>query len=339
MKRLSLTFLLILGIVLSFGNAYSQGGLNKIGQAGFKFLEVPVGAQISSLGRAGISIVDGPNAIFTNAAKTADITGIAAAFTHQEWLADINHNAGVVSAQIGNLGVLSATFVFVDYGDLVATTRSFSGDKAFEEIGTFSPSAYALGLGYSRTLTEKFSWGIHVRLAHMDFGNAVIGNDLTNPSAGSTIRDFSETAVVVDFGTVFNTGFEDLRIAMSLQNFSQELQVEEEFFPMPLSFKVGVAMDVLRFLSTSSADHSLTFEINVQAPRDFGLRTNFGGEYWYKDLLALRGGFIGNHDEADLSFGFGVRPKFGDTKVEIGYAYTNFGVFDNVQTFTIGFGF
>lgn len=339
MKRLFLTFLLSLGMALISENGYSQGGLNKIGQAGFKFLEVPVGARISSLGRAGINIVDGPNAIFTNAAKTAEISGVAASFSYQEWLADIKHNAGVVSAQIGNLGVFSATFVYVDYGDLIATTRSFGGDKAFEEIGTFSPSAFALGVGFSRKLTNKFSWGIHVRVANMDFGNAVVGKDLTDPTAGSTTKDFSETAFVVDFGTVFNTGFEDLRIAMSLQNFSQELQIEEDFFPLPLSFKAGIAMDILRLFQQPSKDHSLTFEIDMQAPRDFDLRANFGAEYWFKNLLALRGGYVTNHDEADLSFGFGIRPEFGDTKIEIGYAYTSFGVFDNVQTVTIGFGF
>ncbi|MFQ5648907.1 MAG: PorV/PorQ family protein [bacterium] len=339
MKRLPFAFLLSLGIALMFGNGYSQGGLKKIGQAGFKFLEVPVGARISGLGRAGISIVEGPNAIFTNAARTAEISGIAASFSYQEWLADIKHNAGVVSAQLGKLGVVSASFVYVDYGDLVATTRSFSGDAAFEQVGTFSPSSFALGVGFSRKLTDKFSWGVHLRVANMDFGDAVVGNDLTDPLAGSTTKDFSETAFIVDFGTVFNTGFEDLRIAMSLQNFSQELQLEEEFFPLPLSFRAGLAMDIFRLFQTASQDHSLTLEIDVQAPRDFDLRTNFGAEYWYKNLLALRGGFIGNHDEADLSFGFGLRPGFGEKKIEIGYAYTSFGVFDKVQTFSIGFGF
>jgi hypothetical protein len=316
---------------------HAQSGLEKVGQAGFKFLDIPVGARQAALARAGVAIVDGPNAVFSNPALVATVEGTQASLSTQSWLADIDHHAGVVSHGLGEWGVASATVVAMSYGDLVATRRGFSAADPFVEMGTFSPDAFAVGLGWTRQWTDRFAWGAHLRYAKTDYGSAVIGNDLTDSGAGFTRQGFDASALVLDFGTIYETGFEDLRIAMSLRNFSQELKVEEAFFPLPLTFTVGAAMDVLRLGGVDPA-HSLTLEVDTVAPRDYGLRTHVGMEYSWNGLAYLRGGLYANHDEASHAVGVGLRPRMGAVTINLEYAYTDYGVFDPVHSLTLEFG-
>jgi hypothetical protein len=56
-------------------------------------------------------------------------------------------------------------------------------------------------------------------------------------------------------------------------------------------------------------------------------------QYSFLDMFFGRIGYVSNSDENDLTYGFGIQ-KFG---AAVDYAYTPFGVFENVQRFTIRF--
>ena len=58
-----------------------------------------------------------------------------------------------------------------------------------------------------------------------------------------------------------------------------------------------------------------------------------GVEWTFLEAFSLRGGFVSGEDEAAFRYGFGVS-KFG---LQFDYAYTPYGVFDNVQQFTFRF--
>jgi hypothetical protein len=53
------------------------------------------------------------------------------------------------------------------------------------------------------------------------------------------------------------------------------------------------------------------------------------------NVLSLRGGYISSNDESGLTFGIGVS-QFNFT---FDYAYTPYGIFDNVQRMTARFSF
>jgi hypothetical protein len=127
---------------------------------------------------------------------------------------------------------------------------------------------------------------------------------------------------------------------MSFQNFSKELKYQIESFPLPLMFRVGVAMNVLTIFWEESPN-ALTVALDFQHPRDFSERMNMGAEYLYqnptlKDLginsLALRGGYKLGYDEESWAFGFGIN-AYG---ARIDYAIQEFGIFDNVSSFSLG---
>jgi hypothetical protein len=94
-------------------------------------------------------------------------------------------------------------------------------------------------------------------------------------------------------------------------------------------------MNMMDFIPSVSREHSLLFSIDATHPRDYPEYLMFGSEYAFLDMFFVRAGYVSNRDEEDLTYGFGIR-QFG-----IGFddAYTPFGVFDNVQRFSLSFIF
>ena len=156
----------------------------------------------------------------------------------------------------------------------------------------------------------------------------------------NVVRNFSEDLNVLafDFGTTYYTGYKDLRFGMSLQNFSQEKQYRQEYFPLPLTFKFGLAMDVTNIWMEPGV-HNLTVAVDAVTPRDFGERMHFGAEYSFNRMFFFRGGYKSNYDEENLSLGGGVHYVRGNMGFDINYSYLNFDQFDSVNIISFDFQF
>jgi len=106
-------------------------------------------------------------------------------------------------------------------------------------------------------------------------------------------------------------------IAMSARNFSESLKYAEEAFELPLTFRMGVAADVIENLSVSLVN---------EHPRDYSSTTRVGVEYSLMNMLAIRAGFVTPTDEAGINFGVG----FNMAGLSVDVSYTDFGAFDSV---------
>ena len=151
--------------------------------------------------------------------------------------------------------------------------------------------------------------------------------------------------VVFNFGTMYYTGWRDLRFGMSIRNFSNQSDYFNQRFELPLTFDFGMAMDLLPLFSEIEGQ-SLLFAVNWLHPRDFAEQLNFGAEYGFMDTVFLRAGYKLPFADADLlaedvSAGVGVKLGVGGYGIDAGYAYSNFGeFFGAVNRVTIGvFGF
>ena len=122
---------------------------------------------------------------------------------------------------------------------------------------------------------------------------------------------------------------------MSIRNFSEEFKFEEESFQLPLTFRIGISMNVLEIYNFSSINHSLLVSVDRVHPRSYPEFFNIGFDYLFLDIFSIRAGYVSNQDEYDVSYGFGVK-KFG---VAFDYAYTPFGVFGEVQRITVRLSF
>jgi hypothetical protein len=84
---------------------------------------------------------------------------------------------------------------------------------------------------------------------------------------------------------------------------------------------------------------SLLLGVDALHPRDYTERVHVGLEYSYNEMVFLRGGYKTNYDEEGLTAGVGFNVKSGTMGVKVGYSYSEFGVFDGVNRFDVGFTF
>jgi hypothetical protein len=92
-------------------------------------------------------------------------------------------------------------------------------------------------------------------------------------------------------------------------------------------------MDVMDFVDDRSVVSGVLVSVDAVHNRDYHEQVFAAVECRVLDALAVRGGYVSNGGESDVSFGFGVW-KYG---LAVDYAYTPFGVFDKVQRFTLRF--
>lgn len=344
MKKILLpaVLLAILGLCLP---AHAQ--FAKVGTVGLKFLDIGVGGRALAMGEAYTAVANDASAIFWNPAGTANIKSGDFFTGYTNWPADINLYSAAFAKKTG-FGNWGASFTILNTG-LINRTTTYDPDGDFS--GTFAFEDWAAGLTYSRYLTDRFAFGTTFKLLK------------------EKLADWDKTGWAVDIGTYYETGFKSLRIGMAIMNFGPDLRydvtdvdgtpipkganpadyydgldnngdgfvdnnTEEEAVPLPLAFRAGVAFEVLE-TSYSKA----TVSAELMHPSDNEERYNFGGEYWFQDMLALRAGWKLNSDEGGFTAGAGFKLPVSNFDLSVDYAYNNLGKLSNVHrgSFSIAF--
>jgi hypothetical protein len=295
----------------------------KLAQTGFQFLSVGADARATAMGGAMTTMDWGSGALFFNPAGMAQMpTSFDLAASQNRWIADISHNAFsmAISPSRGGFGVVGITLFSVDYGE-VEGTMVWENEQGYIETESFSPAAIAIGIGYARAISDRFSIGGHIKYVSQYLGDSVIPED----DLSKTTKNIA-FATAMDFGTLFRTGFRSVIFGMSVRNFSNEIRYESENFQLPLTFRIGLAANLFELANISFNSHILNVHVDASHPRAFGEQLNIGVEYSLLNTFYLRGGYLSNYDERDRSFGFGLR-LLG---LHFDYAFTPFGVFDRV---------
>jgi len=336
-KILCLLMVALCGLIL-VESAYGQddedvGELKKVGQTGLQFLKADMSARSAGMGGAFIMVGNDANAMFYNPAGLAMMqTGFDAFGTMTQWIAGITYTAVGVAKSVGSIGHFGLTFISADYGDIVGT-RVAATEAGYELTGNVDVSALAVGAVYAREISSKFFMGGQVRYASQHLGSSIL-------EAGGAEVENKVGGLSYEFGSIFYPGLvSSLRLGMSIRNFSPQFKYEQEGFQLPLTFTIGVAADALEFLGMGGGSHSLLVAVDALHPRDYTERVHLGLEYWFMDMVALRGGYKFNYDEESFTFGGGIKYGVGGIGLKIDGAYSAFGVFDNVTRFTVGVSF
>lgn len=301
----------------------------KLAQTGFQFLSVSQDARATALGGAYATVEGTNSALFYNPAGIAQLENtISLSANYFNWIADISHaslSACYVPGQ-GQYGVFGISVQSVDYGELEGTMVT-NNNQGYYDTGKFSPNALAFGVAYARSLTDKFMVGGQIKYVGQHLGSSVVPGGITKDNVAS--------GFAFDFGTIYHTGFKSLNFGMFVRNFSQELKYEEEGFQLPLIFKLGISMNLMDFIDPDQTRQSWLLSIDAAHPRSHSEYINIGTEYNFKDMLALRMGYVSAQSEQGLSFGVGLS-AFG---AGIDYAYTPFGLFDSVSRISVSFSY
>jgi hypothetical protein len=330
-KNIIIWWIAILALGLIYSDSFTAD--KKLAQTGLQFLSVATEARAAAMGEAFTTVEGNSMSLFYNPANLALMNPFMDLSINQnKWIADMKHYSASIAfnPMYGKYGTFGLSLLSVDYGDFIGTMVDPTTEKGFVDTGTFGPSAFAVGFGYAKALTDRFSVGGHIRYVNQKLGSSTV--PVGEVSEGVTKEVNNDLSVwSFDFGTIYRTGFRSLVFGMTVRNFSQEVKFESEGFQLPLTFKMGISMNVFDLFMEKNALHTLLVSVDAIHPRDYSEQLNFGAEYTMMNLLAFRFGYMYNRDEEDITAGFGVQTKFGDRMVALDYAYTPFGVFNNVQ--------
>ena len=308
---------------------------NKLGQTGFQFLSVSPDARAASLAGAMTTVSNFSGALWANPALLAKTDkSFDVMFGLNNWIADIEHSVISLSYQPkgGEYGTLGMHFQYVDYGSVEGTIVAYN-EQGYLDTGIIEPYAYSFGIGYARALTDKFSIGGQIKLAGQYLGPAT--SSFSEEEENIQQKQMKQTVWAYDFGTYYETGWKSIVFGMSVRNFSEEIKYAQENFQLPLTFSIGASANLMDFLPKYYNIKYLLFTLDAVHPRSHPEYIKTGLELRVFNLLDLRTGYISNIDEADITFGFGIY-KFG---FNMDYAYVPYGVFDNVQRFSIRYNF
>lgn len=345
MKRflIYMLFASLLAFNLATAQLVDEQGISmkKTGQSTMNFLQVSVVPKAIALGDAFTATGVGVESMFYNPAGLSEIKSNYEVFMSMtQWIADINYIAGAAAWNMGNAGVLGLNFVTVDYGEIIGTRlvlieNAGTDQLGYEETGEVSNvGAFAFGLAYSRSITDKFMIGGSMRYAGQQLGQSILSR------TGTDAKDNNQSKLVFDLGVKYYTPIKSFCFGMSIRNFSNAVKYEEITTQLPMTFAVGGAMDLMDFImSEDSETSSLLATVEFTHPNNYTERIHMGLEYSFKDFLALRGGYITNHDVAGLSLGFGLFPKLMGTTAELSYTYSSMELFDDVNRFSLRFAF
>ena len=331
-------------VVLATCGAMGAGAQaqSKVGTAAAQFLGIGVGPKALAMGSAYVAMPNDATALYWNPGAFAQALKSQITFSHTSWLVESKFRWGGVMLNLDGQNAVGASITHMDYGENEVTTTSLP-DGTGER---WTASDMAIGLSYSRLLTDRFSLGATVKYVEQRIWNE------------------TASAFAMDIGLLYVTGFNNMRLGVAMTNFGGNLRLDgkdlltrvdidpansgsnkalvgnlkTEPWPLPLFFRVGVAMDVVDLGGVKA-----TVAADAVRPNDANASVNLGTEISWNDLLFVRGGYqslFKSGSQETFSLGAGLKyAAEGFAGVEVNYAYNAFGVFGSINTIEVAFSF
>ena len=346
MKR----FVLIFVIIIS--GAFSQ---NNVATTSAAFLEIGPGARSLGMGSAYVSVANDASSLYWNPAGIVNVSKPEVQSFYTPWLVETQYYYNTAVVPMGQYGNIGFSFTAITMDEMMVRTVQ---DPEPSEYGQkFDAGNISMGIAYAKKLTDRFSFGFQTKFIQ------------------ESIWQMSAQGFAVDIGTLFITK-RDLRIGMSVSNFGGKLgmegnntlvdiDVDETIYgnndridgnlgtakwPLPLLFRFGLSRE-FNFASNMKC----LFAVDAIHPNNNPEYLNIGLEYSAMDMVFLRigkshtfyelsffeeGVSSGIGPEQGLSFGAGVKYQIPRGPViNIDYVFTDFGVFNNIEGYSISFTF
>jgi len=302
-----------------------------------QFLLIEPSARWTALGNAGVAAGSGLDGAYYNPAAAGRIERLEFQITHIDWLAGIRYEYVAAAVPLREWGTVFGTVSSLNSGEIDVRTVS-------QPLGTgerYTVSNVAIGLGFARAVSGRFSAGFHVKYFQ---------ERVWHSSAGT---------VTFDVGTVYRLRPDGLHIGSSISNFGTgarfsgrdlritydgdptrsgdngalpgERYVQE--YPVPVLFRVGVGLPW-----QPSPDWRIWSAVEAVHPNSNPESVSGGVEATFRDLVSLRAGYQSLFEkdaEEGLAFGTGIQGRLDAFAYRVDYAWAEFGRLGNVHRLTL----
>ncbi len=307
-------------------------GGQRAGISAFQFLKIGVGARGVAMGESFVAVANDASALYWNPAGLVQFADNQIIASHTEYVVDIRQTFFGIVYHLSEGDALGASFSSLSMNDMEITTET----QPFGTGRFFSFGDIAVGVTYSKQMTEQFSFGATVRFAE------------------EKLDVLKMRSVMIDVGTLYWTGIGSTRFAVTISNFGSDVTPKgavtrfnsatvDEFqsYSLPTIFKLGIAMEAIE-----DEDSKLTTSLQLNHPNDNSEHFRLGAEFAFRNTLFLRGGVkrtIGQKlfgddqtspDDFTLGAGFAVELQ-GLSRINADYAFARFGDLGSVHRFSV----
>jgi long-subunit fatty acid transport protein len=306
-------------------------GGQRVGISSLQFLKIGVGGRGGGMGEAMTAVASDISALFWNPAGLVSMKTDGALVAHAEWLVELKHDFIGATWHITSADVIGLSLISLRTDDMKVTTET----QPFGNGEYFRYSDLAIGLTYSRRMTDQFSFGTTLRFVQENLAAVKI------------------QTVLFDLGTLYRTGIGSTRLGVVVSNFGPDVaptgnvrlldgSTIEHFQPFspPTVFRFGIAFEPYQ-----DETQRLTSSIELNHPNDNAEHLRLGLEYSWNEWLFLRAGVkrtigdpllsAGKTSADDYSFGIGLLAPLEVTTAGFDYSYTNFNLFGGVHRFSV----
>ena len=328
---------------------------NNVATTSAAFLEIGPGARSLGMGSAYVSVANDASSLYWNPAGIVNVSRPEVQSFYTPWLVETQYYYNTAVVPLGPYGNLGFSFTAITMDEMIVRTVQ---DPEPSDYGQkFDAGNISMGIAYAKKLTDRFSFGFQTKFIQ------------------ESIWQMNAQGFAVDIGTLFITK-RDLRIGMSVSNFGGKLgmegnntlvdiDVDENIYgnndridgnlgtakwPLPLMFRFGISREF-----TFASNMKCLFAVDAIHPNNNPEYLNIGLEYSAMDMVFLRVGKshtfyelsfqeddqnIGIGPEHGLSFGAGVKYQIPrGPMINIDYVFTDFGIFNNIEGYSISFTF
>jgi len=192
------------------------------------FLNLPVGARAAAMGGAYSAISEEASAVYWNPAGLVQIPKLSAVFMRSQYLADISYQYAAYAHRLSYDTVIAGSVLMTDIGSI--TERDLSGT----ESGSFTPRDQVFTLSYSKAILEFSDKDIDVSVG-------VSAKYIKSSIVGSAKSYAGDVGIMT-----YNFGDIPYRLSVTATNMGGGLKYDKESNPLPLTFKLGGAINPFR---------------------------------------------------------------------------------------------
>ena len=323
-------------------------GQSNVGTTAASFLDIGIGARSLAMGGAFTAVANDATALYWNPAGITNILQPTAHFYYAPWFVDIDFTHGAAVVPLGRMGTLGLSITSVTMDEM--KVRTLQVPEGTGEL--FEVSNLALATTYARKLTDRFSFGLNIKLVQ------------------EKIWHMNANVIAADVGCLFVTKNKGIRIGMSISNFGSKMKLEgydterdfdidETIFgnndkidshldtqgwPLPLVFRAGISKDVI-----NDKIHKLTLAGDAIHPNNNYEYLNLGLEYTFMSIGSIRAGqsYIFLDEQAtseelnnQFTFGAGLNYKIPrGPQIQLDYVLRDFGILHTVGGYSLNISF